>query len=124
VKIAMVREDGGRDARAFADALTSSKWFLVVPATDRRSGERLLQDQNVKAVVIIPAEFGRRLYAQNTTAQVQVLVDGAEPNTANYVHGYVGAIWSGFLAARGLEQAARSRLQSASRCATGTTPTR
>jgi ABC-2 type transport system permease protein len=104
VKIAVVREDGGRDARAFADALTSSKWFLVAPATDRRSGERLLQDQNVKAVVIIPAEFGRRLYAQNTTAQVQVLVDGAEPNTANYVHGYVGAIWSGFLAARGLEQ--------------------
>jgi len=104
VKIAMVREDGGRDARAFADALTSSRWFLVVPATDRRSGERLLQDQNVKAVVIIPAEFGRRLYAQNTTAQVQVLVDGAEPNTANYVHGYLGAIWSGFLAARGLEQ--------------------
>jgi ABC-2 type transport system permease protein len=104
VKIAMVREDGGRDARAFADALTSSKWFLVVPATDRRSGERLLQDQNVKAVVIIPAEFGRRLYAQNTTAQVQVLVDGAEPNTANYVHGYLAAIWNGFLAARTLEQ--------------------
>jgi ABC-2 type transport system permease protein len=104
VKIAMVREDGGRDARAFADALTSSRWFLVVPATDRRSGERLLQDQNVKAVVIIPAEFGRRLYAQSTTAQVQVLVDGAEPNTANYVHGYLGAVWSGFLAARGLEQ--------------------
>jgi ABC-2 type transport system permease protein len=104
VKIAVVREDVGRDARAFADALTSSKWFLVVAANDRRSGERLLQDQNVKAVVIIPAEFGRRLNAQNTTAQVQVLVDGAEPNTANYVHGYVGAIWNGFLAARALEQ--------------------
>ena len=104
VKIAMVREDGGRDARAFADALTSSKWFLVVPATDRRSGERLLQDQNVKAVVIIPAEFGTRLNAQDTTAQVQVLVDGAEPNTANYVHGYLAAIWNGFLAARTLEQ--------------------
>jgi ABC-2 type transport system permease protein len=104
VKIAMVREDDGRDAHALADALTGSRWFLVVAASDRRSAERLLQDQSVKAVVIIPAEFGRRLYAQNTTAQVQVLVDGAEPNTANYVHGYVSAIWSGFLAARGLEQ--------------------
>jgi ABC-2 type transport system permease protein len=104
VKIAMVREDGGRDARALAAALTSSKWFLVVPATDRLSGERLLQDQNVKAVVIIPAEFGTRLNAQDTTAQVQVLVDGAEPNTANYVHGYLAAIWNGFLAARTLEQ--------------------
>jgi ABC-2 type transport system permease protein len=104
VKIAMVREDDGRDARALAAALTSSKWFLVVPASDRRSGKRLLQDQSVKAVVIIPAEFGRRLYAQGTTAQVQVLVDGAEPNTANYVHGYLSAIWSGFLAAHALEQ--------------------
>jgi ABC-2 type transport system permease protein len=104
VKIAMVREDGGRDARAFAAALSNSKWFLVVAATDRLSGERLLQDQNVKAVVIIPAEFGTRLNAQNTTAQVQVLVDGAEPNTANYVHGYVGAIWNGFVAVRALEQ--------------------
>ena len=104
VKIAMVREDGGRDARALAAALTSSRWFLVVPATDRLSAERLLQDQNVKAVVIIPAEFGTRLNAQDTTAQVQVLVDGAEPNTANYVHGYLEAIWNGFLAARGLEQ--------------------
>ena len=104
VKIAMVREDRGRDALALAAALTNSRWFLVVPATDRRSAERLLQDQGVKAVVIIPAEFGRRLNAQNTTAQVQVLVDGAEPNTANYVHGYVEAIWNGFLAARGREQ--------------------
>ncbi len=108
VKIAVVREDDARDARAFADALVSSKWFLVVPAHDRRSGERLLQDQSVKAVVIIPAEFGRRLQAEDTSAQVQVLVDGAEPNTANYVHGYVDAIWSAFLAARGREQGERS----------------
>ncbi|TLZ05645.1 MAG: ABC transporter permease [Gammaproteobacteria bacterium] len=106
VRIAMVREDGGRDALAFAAALTNSRWFLVVAATDRRSAERALQDQSVKAVIIVPAEFGRRLNAQNTTAQVQVLVDGAEPNSANYVHGYVQAIWNGFLAARGREQGA------------------
>ena len=104
IRIAVVREDGSRDARALAAALTDSKWFAVLPATDRGSGERLLQDQAVKAVVVIPAEFGRRLDAQNTTAQVQVLVDGTEPNTANYVHAYVNAIWNGFLAARGMQQ--------------------
>jgi ABC-2 type transport system permease protein len=104
VKIAVVREDDSRDAQDFAAALTNSKWFLAVPATTRRAGERLLQDQIVKAVVIIPAEFGRFLQAQDTTAQVQVLVDGAEPNTANFVHGYVNAIWSEFLAARARQQ--------------------
>jgi ABC-2 type transport system permease protein len=106
VKIAVVREDDGRDAHDLAGAVTNSKWFLVVPAVDRRAGERLLQDQNVKAVVIIPAQFGRMLRAEDTSAQVQVLVDGAEPNTANFVHGYMNAIWSGFLAARAMQQGA------------------
>jgi ABC-2 type transport system permease protein len=106
VKIAVVREDAGRDGADFAAALTGSKWFLAVPAAERRSGERLLQDQRVKAVVIIPAEFSRLLDAEDTTARVQVLVDGAEPNTANFVHGYVNAIWSSFLAARARQQGA------------------
>ena len=106
VKVAVVSEDPGRDARDFAAALTGSKWFLVVPATDRRAGERLLQDQLVKATVIIPAEFSSFLAAQNTTARVQVLVDGAEPNTANFVNGYVGAVWSAFLAGRARQQGA------------------
>jgi drug efflux transport system permease protein len=100
VKIAVVREDDSRDAQDFAAALTNSKWFVAVPAIDRRTGERLLQDQTVKAVVIVPAQFGRFLHAQNATAQVQVLVDGAEPNTANFVHGYVNAVWNGFFAMR------------------------
>ena len=104
VKIALVREDGGRDARDFAAELENSKWFLVVHAPDRTHGKRLLQDQAVKATVIVPAEFGALLHAESRTAQVQVLVDGAEPNTANYVRGYVGAIWAGFLFGRGLER--------------------
>jgi len=102
----VVREDDSRDAQDLAAALTNSKWFLVVPAVDRRAGERLLQDQNVKAVVIIPAEFGRMLHAEDTSARVQVLVDGAEPNTANFVHGYVSAVWSNFLASRAMQQGA------------------
>jgi len=106
VKIAVVREDEGRDAQDLAAALTHSKWFLVVPAVDRRAGEQLLQDQHVKAVVVIPAQFGRMLHAEDTSAQVQVLVDGAEPNTANFVHGYVTAIWSAFLAGRAMQQGA------------------
>jgi ABC-2 type transport system permease protein len=109
VKIAVVREDEGRDAQDLAAALTNSKWFLVVPAVDRRSGEQLLQDQSVKAVVIIPAQFSRMLHAVDTSAQVQVLVDGAEPNTANFVHGYVTAIWSAFLAGRAMQQGAAVR---------------
>src|SRR2546429_3168948 len=106
VKIAMVREDGGRDALAFAAALTNSRWFLVVAASDRLAAERALQAGGERGSIFTPAESGRRLNAQNTPAGVQVLVDGAEPNPANSVHGYVRAIWNGFLAARGRERGA------------------
>lgn len=104
VKIALVREDAGRDARELASSLQYSKWFSVVNVADRATGKELLRDQEVKATVIIPAEFGERLRSESQTAQVQVLVDGAEPNTANYVRGYVSAIWSDFLRARALQQ--------------------
>lgn len=104
IKVAMVREDSSADARNFAAALENSKWFLIVHAADRAAGKQMLQDQEVKATVVIPGEFGTRLNSQSRLAQVQVLVDGAEPNTANYVRGYVNAIWAGFLAARGVQQ--------------------
>jgi ABC-2 type transport system permease protein len=106
VKIAMVREDSSQDALAFAASLENSKWFAVAHAPDRVHGKQMLQDQEVKATVIIPAEFGARLHAESRVAQVQVLVDGAEPNTANYVRGYVSAIWADFLSARGIQQGA------------------
>src|SRR5262245_48113510 len=104
VKIAVVREDSSQDARALASRLEDSKWFLVVDAPDREAGKELLRDQQVKATVIIPGEFGQRLYSGSRSAQIQVLVDGAEPNTANFVRGYVGAIWAQFLAARSMGQ--------------------
>jgi ABC-2 type transport system permease protein len=106
VKVAVVREDASQDARAFAARIEDSKWFLVVEAPNREAGKQLLRDQAVKATIIIPGEFGRRLYSNSRGAQVQVLVDGAEPNTANYVRGYVGAIWAAFLASRSMEQGA------------------
>lgn len=104
VKVAMVREDGSQDARSFAASLENSRWFLIVHAADRARGKQMLQDQEVKATVIIPAEFGARLHAESRVAQVQVLVDGAEPNTANYVRGYVNALWADFLSARGIQR--------------------
>ncbi|MBV9344475.1 MAG: ABC transporter permease [Gammaproteobacteria bacterium] len=103
VKVALVREDASRDAEQLAGALGHSRWFRVDWYTERPRAERALRDAAVKAVVIIPAEFGRLLHATGGGAQVQVLVDGSEPNTANYVRGYLSAVWNEFLAARASE---------------------
>src|SRR5688572_3156200 len=104
VKIALVREDSSQDARALTSSIEHSKWFVVQHAATRAEGKQLLQDQAVKATIIVPAEFGARLRSQGQMAQIQVLIDGTEPNTANYVRGYVNAIWSGFLSGRRMNE--------------------
>jgi ABC-2 type transport system permease protein len=103
INIALVREDRSAEAIAFASRIEDSKWFHVKHATTRAEGEQLLRDQAVKATIVIPEQFGVRWYAASPdvhNAQVQVLVDGTEPNTANFVNGYVNAIWASFVAAR------------------------
>ena len=103
IRVALVREDTSAEAIAFAARLEENRWFAVVRAASRAEGQQLLRDQVVKATLIVPADFGARWHAASldaTHAEVQVLVDGAEPNTAKFVNGYVNAIWAGFVAAR------------------------
>ena len=103
LKIALVREDASREARSVAAAFERSRWFVLVPASDRAAAERLLRDQAVKAVIIVPSDFGYRTSTDIGTPRIQVLADGAEPNTANFVRAYVNAVWAGWLAATARE---------------------
>ena len=50
----------------------------------------------LKAVVVLAADFARRL-GRGETAPVQIIVDGSDPNTAALVQGYVQGVWANWL---------------------------
>ncbi len=77
----------------------ANKFNLVAqgPAVDV---PRLLDQGSVSAGLIIPPEFSRDLQRSGHVAEVQILVDGTDANTANIVRGYAKATTNAFVELR------------------------
>jgi ABC-2 type transport system permease protein len=47
----------------------------------------------VRGFVVVPADFSEKLNRPGDTAPIQIITDGAEPNTASFVQNYVRGAW-------------------------------
>ena len=62
---------------------------------DPEQADRLLRDGSLRAVLVIPADFSRKIYRGNV-ADLQFLIDGGYPYRALTVKGYAQAIMAAF----------------------------
>ncbi|NOX95867.1 MAG: ABC transporter permease [Alphaproteobacteria bacterium] len=95
VRIGVVVEDTRPDARSLAQSFQASRYFDVTLAFDRRAIEEELVAGRLRGIVVIPSDFTERLRRQNPAA-VQIITDGSQPNTAQFVANYargVYAVW-------------------------------
>ena len=63
----------------------------------------------------------KRLARQGDIAQIQVITDGSEPNTANFVQGYASGIWQIWQQQRAQDRGSAVNRLLMSGCATGLT---
>jgi len=83
-------------ARDLAASFHASRFFAVSEARDRRALEEDLVLGRLRGLVVIPARLPADL-AAGRAPRVQVIVDGTDPNTANFVRSYVQstlAVWA------------------------------
>lgn len=93
-RIALVIEDEMPLTRDLAASFEASRYFAVVEGRDRREFEDDLVLGRVRGIVVIPARFAAD-HAAGHDPSVQVIVDGSDPNTANFVQNYAqGAVAS------------------------------
>lgn len=52
-----------------------------------------MQAGRIRGLVVIPVDFAQQMARDGDSAPIQVITDGSEPNTANFVQGYVEGIW-------------------------------
>ena len=93
-RVGLSMQDDGPQAVSLAAAYRNSRWFEIVPSRAVRPLEDDLVAGRVRAIIVIPADFGS-LYAKGR-ARVQVITDGSIPNTAALVAGQaegVRATW-------------------------------
>jgi ABC-2 type transport system permease protein len=83
--------DSSAASRSYIDAFRASVTFRVVSWPMNRQPDEPLKAGKARAALIIPTSFGRDL-ARGQTADVQLLIDATDANTAKLVSGYAGQI--------------------------------
>lgn len=92
VPLAVLDRDRSAASRELVGRFGRTEAFEVVARpSDEDAVRRLLDGGRVKAALVIPPDYGRRVAARQPAA-VQLLVDGADSNTARIAKGYAEAI--------------------------------
>ncbi|PJA25950.1 MAG: hypothetical protein COX57_00710 [Alphaproteobacteria bacterium CG_4_10_14_0_2_um_filter_63_37] len=94
--IGVVIEDGDQVSRDLAARLEGAKTFEVARYPSRQDLEAAMHSEKLWAGVIVPHNFARDL--QNGHAQVQLLLDGNDANTARLLRQFVELLLTSYAA--------------------------
>jgi ABC-2 type transport system permease protein len=98
VRLALQDNDRSTASRDLVSAFVNSGYFDLVGEVDNPAAiERVLDRGDARAVLVIPARFGRDTAAGRTTS-VQLIINGDNANTATTVMGYGLSLVSAFSA--------------------------
>ena len=98
-RIAWMDSDRTSESRALLSAFKGSKYFLVQEVLDRDDQiDGVLDGGRTQAVVRVLPGFTRSIY-RGDAAEVQILVDGTNSNTAGIISNYISQAVAGFAAA-------------------------
>ncbi len=93
VPLAVVMEESSDEARELAAGFSLSEYFSTIDVRTMVDAERLLKTAKIDGIARIPADFARDLALGK--AEVQVVVNGTDANTARIVLSYAqGAVGS------------------------------
>jgi ABC-2 type transport system permease protein len=84
-------------SREYIATFERTNKFQIVAQGPTVNVPQLLDRGRVSAGLIIPPEFSRDLQRGEREAQVQILIDGTDANTANIVRGYAKATTNAFV---------------------------
>ena len=104
LRIGLVLEDAGPEARHFADSLYGSPYLRVTTGGNREEMNQAMTVGMVRGFVVVPMDFAEKLKRSTDTSPLMLVTDGAEPNTANFVQNYVTGAWNGWLLQRAAER--------------------
>ncbi len=91
--VGILMEQQSEDARDLAYAFAGSPYIAPTIGADRQQMIALMQAGKIRGLIVIPVDFDINMNREGNVAPIQVITDGSEPNTANFVQGYAQGIW-------------------------------
>jgi len=102
-RVGVVLEEPTPTTRELAASFEASPYFDARLGTDRREFEEQLQRGKIGGIIVIPATFDADSRTRGTTPEIQLIVDGADPNTASLVSGYAQGVIGNWVKQRGVQ---------------------
>ena len=87
LRLGVLNQSGGRHSLSLAADFAHSPWFATRRVGTMAEAGRMMRDSVVQGILVIQQDFAEQL-ERGSAGAVQVLVDGSEPNTAQYIQNY------------------------------------
>lgn len=121
LRVGILLEQQSEEALDFTHAMTGSPYIDATISDSRQALIQKMQAGKIRGLVVIPVDFAANMARANADAPIQVITDGSEPNTANFVQGYVEGIWQLWQMQRAEDRGRRLNRSSTCKHATGLT---
>jgi ABC-2 type transport system permease protein len=93
IRLGILVEQQSDDARRLVDAFIGSPFIEPTIGFNRDELVNKLQAGEIRGLIVIPNDFAQKLNTAGEIAPIQVITDGSEPNTANFVQGFTQGVW-------------------------------
>ncbi|AJJ21069.1 MULTISPECIES: ABC transporter permease [Yersinia] len=91
--VGILMEQQSKPAQDLANAFASSPYISPQISDNRQALIQAMQAGKIRGLIVIPNDFAQQLARPESKAPIQVITDGSEPNTANFVQGYAQGVW-------------------------------
>ncbi len=88
----LVEQQNG-DAIDFTHTISASPFIQPTISDNHQQLTQLMQAGKIRGLVVIPPDFNQKMARPGDTAPIQIITDGSEPNTANFIQGYMEGVW-------------------------------
>ncbi|MGD2169882.1 MAG: ABC transporter permease [Chlamydiota bacterium] len=98
LRMGLVLEDTSPDVQSFAASVTGSRYFDAKIARDRRELIDDITRGTIRGMIVVPSYFTQFRNRPDKIAPIQVIADGSETNTANFVLNYAAGAFQSWIA--------------------------
>ncbi|MFI8415469.1 ABC transporter permease [Serratia sp. NPDC078593] len=93
LRLGILVEQQSEDARDLVNAFAGSPYITPTISDNRPALIQKMQAGEIRGLVVIPVDFAQHMARPFDQAPIQIITDGSEPNTANFVQGYTQGVW-------------------------------
>lgn len=86
-------EEQSQPARELVNIFAGSPFIDIVISDNRKALIDRMQSGDIRGIIVIPVNFATEILQAEGHAAIQIITDGSEPNTANFVQAYVSGVW-------------------------------